>query len=179
MRWNTFIGSLVFGAVAAAAYEPVVLLLGDVTGYRSATAVYLILVAAAYMAGMVSDGARGLRAAFLTGTLLTIGAAITGSPLLVGAGAIATVGLVRSGYLYRGAFGRSVLIEGGLFVGSVLLAGYLLEQGRMGGALAVWGVVLVQSLYFLVGPSGLERTEGVRRDAFEVARSRALALLES
>ena len=68
---------------------------------------------------------------------------------------------------------RWLLIAGGLG-----LARFLAGPDTLQMAFAIWGFFLVQSFFFLVGgiAERVETTAGL--DPFEVARSRALALME-
>lgn len=179
MRWNGFLGSIVFGAFAALVYQPLLLLLGPAVGYRAAAAAFVILAAASYVAGLVDAPLRGLRAAVLVGFVATVAAALTHTPSVVAVVAMVSVGFVRSAMLYEMPFGRALFVELALLAGSAVLGGYLIAQGPLGGAMAVWGVFLVQSLYFLFasGSTSAKARVSAPRDPFEAARARAEALL--
>ena len=180
MRWNSFLGSLIFGLLAAALYQPALLFAGPAIGFRAAAALYVTLVAATYAAGLVADPRRGLGGALLVGTISTVTALVTSSPPMVAVAALVAVALVRSALYYEQPFGRALFVELALLFGSTVLGAYLTRQGALGGALAIWGVFLVQSLYFLLvaaSPTARERPK-VIRDPFDAARSRAYALLD-
>ncbi len=180
MRWNGFLGSILFGAFAAFAYQPTLLLFGPSIGYRAAAAGFLIVAAASYVAGLVAEPRRGLTAAVLVGFVVTVAAALTRSPPLVAVVAMAAVGFVRSAMLYEMPFGRALFVELVLLGGSAVLGSYLIAQGPLGGAMAVWGVFLVQSIYFLSANGSTTSRARTRapRDPFEAARARAYALLD-
>ncbi|MEL6547590.1 MAG: hypothetical protein AAFQ82_23405, partial [Myxococcota bacterium] len=142
MRWNGFMSSLVFGAVVAALYQPALMLLGPVVGYREAALAYVIVAGASYAAGLVNEPRRGLVGAFWVGSLCTVSAVLTQSPPMVALAAMGALGVARSTLFYAQPVGRAALIEAGLFFASGLLGSYLIRQGAWGGAIAVWGVFL-------------------------------------
>jgi hypothetical protein len=88
------------------------------------------------------------------------------------------LGVARSGFLYRAAPARAVALEVGLLVGGLVFARFLSATALFPTALAFWGFLLVQSLFFLV--AGVRaRPPGSRgADPFEEAYQRATVLLE-
>jgi hypothetical protein len=178
MRWNDFTRSLLFGAVAAAAFVPFVVLAAPVLGWSDALAAYAVISASAYLAGLGASRRQGLGAGLLLGLLGTgiALAAPTARDSVLAAALL--LGLCRSGMLYRTRFARALLLEGVLLCAGLGVAGHLLAGSTFSAVLAVWAFYLVQSVFFLV--SGVEtRREGAGDgDAFEAARARALELLE-
>ena len=52
MRWNDFTRSLLFGAVAAAAFVPFAMVAAPLLGWSGALAAYAVVSASAYLAGL-------------------------------------------------------------------------------------------------------------------------------
>ena len=73
---------------------------------------------------------------------------------------------------------RALVIETCLLAGGLALARFLAGPDTAQVAFAIWGFFLVQSFFFLLGgvAERAESTAGL--DSFEVARARALALME-
>ncbi|MEM6731346.1 MAG: hypothetical protein AAF658_07300 [Myxococcota bacterium] len=179
MRWNGFVGSLVFGGVAALLYQPFLLWVGPTLGYRAAAAGFTILAATSYVAGSTKDTRRGLGGAFLLGTVATFAAWVSHSPVVVAVLTIAGIGVVRSALLYSQPLGRTIFVEAALLMGSLAVGSYLVGTGPLGGAMAVWGVFLVQSVYYLIGGTAIAARTTVQRDPFDSAFQRAQRLLET
>jgi hypothetical protein len=76
------------------------------------------------------------------------------------------------------AYGRTLVLETLLVLLGFVFARWLAVPGLLGAALAVWGFGLVRSLRALVPDSPAPSPGRSSDDAFEAARSRALALLE-
>ena len=101
-RVATFGRSAVFAALAAAGWLPWLVVVGPALGARAALGLYLVVLTAAYLAGVAPRRASALRAALaagLTGVLLIALARATGE-LALGLGVV--LGLGRSAVLYRG-----------------------------------------------------------------------------
>ena len=178
MRWNDFTRSLLFGAVAAAAFVPFAIVATPHFGWSGALAAYAVVSAAAYLAGLGSSRRQGLAAGLLVGLLgtgIAVAAPTTRDAILAAA---LLLGLCRSGLLYRARFARALVLEGVLLCAGLGIAGHLLTGSTFSAVLAVWAFYLVQSVFFLVG--GVEtRRESVRNtDPFDTARARTLELLE-
>jgi hypothetical protein len=177
LRWDSFGRTLLFGALAAAAWPAWALMLSRL-GHGTGLELYLVTLGAVYVAGLGTATSRGLGAALLA---LGFGAAVllmARHPADVAIGSALAVGVCRSGFLYSHRPIRALLLEFALLGAGLAVAGWLATPGLLGVALAVWGFFLVQSLWFLVG-GRKERTDtpdGV--DPFEHARGRALALLD-
>ncbi|MGH7803632.1 MAG: hypothetical protein ACREQJ_04740, partial [Candidatus Binatia bacterium] len=97
--------------------------------------------------------------------------------LAIGLGAILAVG--RSAFLYRAPAARAAVVEALLIGGGLLFARWLAGPSPLGMVAALWGFFLVQSIYFLIGGVRGRPVTGRRRDPFEEAHARALALLEN
>jgi hypothetical protein len=99
-----------------------------------------------------------------------------GAPELCVALAV-VLGIARSGFLNRAAPARAVATEVVLLVGGLVFARFL-AGGATGTALALWGFLLVQSCFFLVGGVEPRPADGRHPDPFEDACARATEVLE-
>jgi hypothetical protein len=178
MCWDTFGRSAVFAAVAAAGWPPWLIVAGPILGAGPVLALYLVIVTAAYLAGMGPPGARRLAVGAGAAVLgCALAAAVhTTSELALGLGAL--LATARSGVLYRSRPGRAVVAEVALVGGGLLFARTLATPSPFGVMLAVWGFFLVQSTFFLVGGVAARPRAGARRDPFEEAHAQATALLD-
>ncbi len=176
MRWDSFRGTLVFGAVAASALPAVWLGLGPALGYAPAAGGYLIAIAVVYVALLGRERPGRWRA--------TAWAAAAGAALLVFApsfaaravGAALLLAFSRA-WLFGGAPFRALAIEAALSGAGLALATTLFAPGPLSLALALWAYLLVQSAFFLIArrvqAPGIDDSDG-----FEQARQRLLRLLE-
>jgi hypothetical protein len=178
MRCNTFAHSALFAAVAAAGWLPWVVLAGPFAGVWTARALYLVAVTAVYIAGLSPPGSLRIAlalAAGLVGGVLML-AAHTTAELAIGLAAI--LGVARSGFLYKAAPARALAIEVSLLAGGLLFARFLAAASLPSTALALWGFLLVQSLFFLVAGARVSAAGDGHPDPFEEAHRRAVILLE-
>jgi len=178
MKWNSFGRSLAFAALAGAAWPAFALATGPVIGTRAALSLYLVASAATYVAGLTPHRVHAIGAAIVAALLGAVFAAVARDPAVVALGAAIGVGVCRSGLLYRARAGRALATETCLLGGGLLLARFLAALGFLGVALALWGFLLVQSGFFLIGGVGERAGDARGIDRFESARRRALALLE-
>lgn len=177
MPWSTFVRSALFAGLAAALWFPWALAAAPVIGAWSARALYLIAVTAAYVGGLSRQRTRAWP---LATAIAFVG---VGAALLVSSTAelvivlAASLGIARSRILYRSTPARALAIESLLLVGGLLFARHLGGYGLISTALALWGFLLVQSVFFLIG--GVRPAPLVDRgaDVFEEAHRRALMLL--
>ena len=179
MRWDGFGRSLVFAAAAAAGWPAFLLLAGPITGARVALSLYLVGVAAFYVAGLAPRRAQRLSAGAAAAALGIAFLAFAPSPAFVTLGAALAVGVGRSGLLYQARPARALASEAALLGAGLLLARFLGGgSGTLAVALAIWGFGLVQSLFFLLGGVGPRRDEAGAIDRFELALRRLAELLE-
>lgn len=178
MRWNTFAGSLVFAAAAAAGLVPVVLGLTPWLGARTGLGLYLVAVTALYLRELRPAGQRRHLAVVATCVigLLAVGwlRSATGIALVLAV----VLGIVRSGVAFRGGRGRVLLVDAVLIGGGVLFAGAVGGTTLGGWVLALWGFLLVQSVYVLIAGMPARRATEAGEDAFAAAYGRAVTLLE-
>ena len=178
MRWNGFGRSLLFAALAAAAFPIFALVANPLLGWAPALSLYLVGIAAVYAAGLAPRRSRAALAAGIASALGVGVLLLAPSVGTVAAGAALIVGVCRSGILYRSRRARALVMETCLLAGGLALARFLAGPDTAQMAFAIWGFFLVQSFFFLLGgvTARTETTAGL--DPFEVARSRALALME-
>jgi hypothetical protein len=178
MSWNDFGRSLLFGAVAAAAFVPFAIVAAPHLGWGGTLAAYAVASASAYLVGLGATRRQGLGAGLLVG-LLGTGVALaapTSRDAILAAALL--LGLCRSGLLYRTRFARAVVLEGVLLCAGLGIAGHLLTSSTFSAVLAVWAFFLVQSVFFLVGGVEARREEARDVDPFDAARARAVELME-
>jgi hypothetical protein len=178
MGWNDFGRSLLFGAVAAAAFVPFAIVAAPHLGWGGTLAAYAVASASAYLVGLGATRRQGLGAGLLVGLLGTgVALAAPSSRDAILAAAL-LLGLCRSGLLYRTRFARAVVLEGVLLCAGLGIAGHLLTSSTFSAVLAVWAFFLVQSVFFLVGGVEARREEARDVDPFDTARARAVELME-
>jgi hypothetical protein len=178
MRWNDFGRSLLFGAVAAAAFVPFAIVTIPHLGWSGTLAAYAVASASVYLAGLGATRRQGLGAGLLVG-LLGTGVALvapTARDAIVAAALL--LGLCRSGLLYRARFARALVLEGVLLCAGLGIAGHLLTGSTFSAVLAAWAFFLVQSVFFLVGGVETRREDAPDVDPFDAARARAVEIME-
>jgi hypothetical protein len=178
MRWNTFGRSAAFAAAAGCGAIPWLLVAAPLLGVRGALSFYLVTVAAAYVAGIAPALRHGLAASFLV-VLPGIGLAAVAHTLQeMALGLAILLALARSGLLYRARPRRAVALELALGAGALLFARFLVGSSPLSMLLAIWGFLLVQSLFFLVRGIHERHFGATPSDPFEAAQGRANALLD-
>ena len=178
MRCYGFARSLLFAAVAAGVFPIFALVADPVLGWAPALSLYLVGIAAVYSAGLAP---RRSRAVFVAGIASALGAGVlllAPSVGTVAAGAALIVGVCRSGVLYRSRRARALVAETILLAGGLGLARFLAGPDTLQMAFAIWGFFLVQSFFFLLGGVAERSEQSAGLDPFEVARARALTLME-
>jgi hypothetical protein len=178
MRWNGFARSLLFAALAAGAYPVFALLLNPVFGRAQALSLYLIGIVVVYVAGLAPRRTRAIATAGIA-SVLGVGVLVLAPSIgTIAVGAALIVAVCRSGVLYRSRKARALVAEICLLAGGLGLARFLAGPDTLQVAFAIWGFFLAQSFYFLLGgiAERAETTPGL--DPFEVAHTRALALME-
>jgi hypothetical protein len=184
LRLTTAIGGAGFGrsvivaAIGALGVLPWIVLARPFAGPDAALAAYLVLLNAAYVALIAPRRGRRLAAFTVVGFAGAVVAVLSRSwsELALGLGLL--LATARSGFLYRLPAARAVAIEIVLCGGGLLFARFLAAPSARGLMLALWGFLLVQSIYVLVGGLRVSLPGGSRRDPFVEAHARALELLE-
>ena len=177
MYWNTFARSAMFAALAAAAWLPWAVLAMPIVGTWNARAFYLVVVAAAYVAGLSPDAKRRIAHGAVVAVVGTVLALTVRTTAELAIGLAALLGVVRGAFLYRAAPARSAVIEVVLLAGGLLFARFLSSASIMPTAFAMWGFLLVQSLFFLVA-AVCPRAPARLGDPFEEAYRSAMAMLD-
>jgi hypothetical protein len=174
LRLDSFAGSLVFAALAAAGLPVAVTFGGALFGAETAVRLYAIGAAGAYAIALCPDRSRRVAAlafAAFTGAILAL------LPLGLRDTAIGAAGIVafaRGVLLGQGA--RALATELVFAAAGLAAAAHFARGGLFALCLAIWGYFLVQSGWFLIGGCGtLVEHE---RDPFERARDRLQRLLE-
>lgn len=188
MRCNTFARSALFAAVAAAGCLPWALLASPIVGPWSAQALYLVGTTALYIAGLSPGSARGgpalaratrrLTIAIVSGLVAATLALLARTTTELAIGLAALLGVARSGFLYGATPAGAAVKEITLLVGGLLFARFLAGSSPASTSLALWGFLLVQSVFFLGGRTRPLLAAVRSIDPFEEAHRRALALLE-
>jgi hypothetical protein len=177
MRVDSFVRSALFGALAALGSLPWLIALGPLVGLQRGLGLYLTIVAATYVAGLVPRGARRFGAAVAVAGL-GCGIVLLAHTLSeVALGLAVLLGAVRSAVLYRARTARAVATEVILVTAGLLFARFLAGTSLPSVMLAIWGFFLVQSVFFLIGGASPRAAAGRHPDPFEEAHGRALALL--
>lgn len=178
MRCNTFPRSVAFAALAAIGWLPWMMLSVPLVGVWNARALYLIAVLTLYVSGLAATPTTRLRVAVATGLAAAVVALAAGSTTELAIGLALALGVARSAFLYRTASGRAVVREVILLFAGLLLARFFTAASPASTGLALWGFLLVQSLFFLV-PAVCEKPAPTSHpDPFEEAHRRALSILE-
>ncbi len=178
MHCNTFVRSAAFAAAAGCGVMPWLLVVAPLFGVHGALWFYLVVVSAAYVAAIAPSLRRGLGACMLV-LMLGGGIAAVASALPELAVALAVLlALARSGCLYHAPPGRAVAVEIGLIAGGLLFARFLAGSSLLSVMLALWGFLLVQSVFFFIGGVGERRPGAAHQDPFDAAYERAKALLD-
>lgn len=179
METKGFAKSLLFGALAALATTPFLLLARALLAPGSALALWSVLLAAGYLACIAPNKVRGARVFFLA-LFLGLAALSLASPSTTVLASAALVPVLRSGFLYRRRAARALVIESALLLVALVLVQLFTSAAR--GALpiasAVWAFFLVESLYFLIGGISNRRESAVSEDPFERAARKAEAVME-
>lgn len=177
MRASSFLGSLLFAALAGLGAISWSLAFSPVVGGAWALGLYSLSLSGVYLVWIAPTWPRGLAAlamAAIFSLALTVLAPMPVSGVL---GAALIVAIGRSVFLFSSKPLRAVALES-LLVGGGLIFARAFGSSLLGLGLAFWGFFLVQSLFFLVGGTSQRRQEGPELDAFDSARRRALTLME-
>jgi hypothetical protein len=169
MSRKNFVRGLAFGAVAALAAVPWLVVARPVVGTQDALRFFVVMLVPIYLVALAPTWRRGIRVGALAGILGFVVLTFAPNPVSAAVGAAVLLGIMRSGFVYRSRPGRALVTEVVLLGGGLLLAEVLEGGGILSLSFAVWGFFLVQSVYFLLGGIG-ERPDTVHTaDPFERA----------
>lgn len=178
IRIDSFGRSAVFAAVAALGWIPWIVLLGPFVGAAAARALYLVAVAALYAGALATSSTRRASVTLAVATAGVLLAWIArGLPELCVGLAIA-LAVARSALRSRTAPARAVVVESLLLVGGLAFARFLAGGSAHAMTLALWGFLLVQGCFFLVGGARARPGDGSPLDPFDDACARAAEVLE-
>jgi hypothetical protein len=178
MRWNTFGRSAVFAALAGIGVIAWLVMAGPLLGVRRALAFYLVGLTATYVAGLAPSLRRGLGACVVVAALGSCLAVTTRTLPELAFGLAVLLAIARTAFLYRLRPARALAVEVAFVGGGLLFARFLAGPSLVSMMLAVWGFLLVQSFFFLVGGVRIRERAAPQRDAFDAAHERASALLD-
>ena len=178
MRWNTFGRSTVFAALAGMSVLPWFIIAGPLLGMRWALAVYLVALTVIAVPASAPSPRRGLGAGLIVAVLGSCLALATRTLPELALGLAVLFGMTRAVFLYRLSPTRAVAVEVALIGGGLLFARFLAGPSLVSIVLAVWGFLLVQSLFFLVGGIRPRERTAPQHDPFDAAHERARALLD-
>jgi len=178
MRCNTFGRSAVFAALLGISVLPWLVVAGPLLGMRWALAVYLVALTVTAVTAAAPSRRRRLGAGFIVAALGS-GLALVTRTLPELALALAVLfGMVRAVVLYRLRPMRAVAVEVALIGGGLLFARFLAGPSLASIVLAIWGFLLIQSFFFLVGGVRPRERATSRHDPFDAAHERARVLLD-
>jgi hypothetical protein len=178
MRLDSFSRSAGFAALAALGWIPWLLVAAPLVGGAVARALYLVAVTALYTGGLAGSAPRRASVTIAVGLAgIALACIVPGMSMLCVALAV-MLGTARSGFLHRANPIRAVAIEAALLVGGLVFARFLAGGTLLGIALALWGFLLVQSCFFLIGGARARPVDGRRGDPFDEAVARATGVLE-
>jgi len=171
-----FVRGLLLAAATALGWPPWALCVAPLIGYSAASRLYLAAVTTLWTVATTPSRQRRLPLAVLAGTAALAVAILARGAGELAVGLAAVVGLARV-TPQRGE-ARALMAEILLLGGGLLFARFLAAPSLLSLSLALWGFLLVQSLYFLAGATqrGIPASH---TDPFEEAHRRAMALIES
>lgn len=178
MIWHGFPRTLLFGALAGVGWPAAALLLTVAFDARDALAIYLVGVAAIYVAGLGGSPRRALGNGLLAlglGALLLL---LAPGMATVALGAALLVGLCRFRLYGEGGRTRAAVVELGTLGLGLALARALAGPSPMAVALAIWAFFVAQSLYFLAPGLRRRHRDVDSIDPFDLAVRRAEALMD-
>ena len=178
MQQTLFARSAGFAAVATATWIVWYVLGAPILGGRNALNLYLVLLATAYALLLDANFVRRIGVAAATFVVALFVALVTRTPAELCIALAALLGALRSGLLYRRSCARAVAIEGLLLGAGLLFARFLAGPTIVSTALAIWGFLLVQSVFFLVGGVRVRERAAAQQDPFDAAHERACSLLD-
>lgn len=178
MHCNTFGRSAIFAALSGVSVVPWLVIAGPLLGMRLALALYLVALTATSVAALVPSRRRGLGAGVVVAVLGSCLVAATRTLPELALGLAVLFATARGAFLYRLRPARAALVELVLVGGGLLFARFLAGPSLISIAFAVWGFLLVQSLFFLVGGVRVRERTAPHTDPFDVANERARSLLD-
>jgi hypothetical protein len=178
MRIDSFGRSAAFAAAIALGWIAWFVIAAPVIGVGAARSLYLVAATALYTGALAASPPRRASTTVVVGALgLVLAAVAAGGPELA-LGLAILLGTARGAFLHRTTPARAVAIEAVLVIGGLAFARFLATGAAQPTALALWGFLLVQSCFFLVGGIAVRRGDGRHPDPFEEAVARATEVIE-
>lgn len=177
MRIRGFAASLAFGAISALSLLLVGPLLAPRHGLGGFASLYVAGCLVVYAVLLGRNARERLRNGAIASVVAVLVLAGSNDGAAIAVGLTCGLALVRTGLDARLRTARGWLQEGILGCTALVFAGVLFSPGALGGALALWGFALVQSLFYLLPYPRGEASSAGQGDAFERARAQLLSLL--
>jgi predicted membrane metal-binding protein len=177
MKRLSLLRGLVFALIAGLGVMFWLQIAGPSVGYARATALYGLGLLPCYALTVAPVLRRGVVACALSVALVAPVAVMEPGSRLVFALTPFILGIVRSAVLFPRPFARALFLELCVSGLALLLAAFFHDASVVGVTFAVWVFWLVQA-GFALAPGEAQAAQQDADDAFEVARARALAVLE-
>jgi hypothetical protein len=180
---RSFWSALTFAALASALLPAAVLLLGPVVGRWTSVSIHLVVVAcchAAWLAPSRRQARAGVLLTALPGCLLLAVLPSNGalSLTVLAIGCALLISVTRSVLYYRARVARALLLELVLTIGGGMAAQLLVGPSLQSMTAALWGYLLVQSLFCLAPGLRLRAAHRCPGDPFERASLQLTRLLD-
>ena len=170
--------AVLFAALSGAGALLWVLSVRHTLGVQVAVSVYALGVVPLFLLWAAPSWGRGAAAAGLATALGLPTAVWWPTPLVAALTAVGSLGVARLALLERPFSLRSVGAEAARGAAAVIAAACAYDGTALGGATAVWVACLV-AFAGAARTNGLQRTPAAVQSPFEVARQRALRILEA
>jgi len=177
MKRPSFLRGLLFALFAGLGVLLWLTLAGPLLGYTRAATWYGLGLLPWYALIVAPLPRLGVNAFLVATALAGFAALFAPGPLFVFALTPFVLGIVRSAILFPRPLGRALFLEGCCNVLAVGAAAFFYDSSVIGTTFALWSFWLLQA-GFALAPGDPEATLEAAGDPFEVARARALAVLE-
>ncbi|MBJ21254.1 MAG: hypothetical protein GY910_02675 [bacterium] len=170
--------SLLFGAMGAVTLVFTQPVFAPFVGSANALALHLAICVVAYGVSIGRNPRmrlrNGLVGSIASVAVLSLARSIDG----IAIGLTIVLALVRTGLDGEARTGRTLFFETILGCGALAFSSVLAAPGGLGNSVALWGFMLVQSLYFLLPLARHRKASLAEGDPFDRARGHLLALLD-
>jgi len=153
------------------------LVVGPIIGREPAAAFYAVALVPVYALVVAPNVRRGVAALSLAAALALPVLCFDTGPKLALAVTPFVLGIVRSAVLFPRPLVRALFLELCVSVAALLVAAFFHDPSPIGTTFAVWAFWLVQA-GFALAPGEPAPAREAAADRFELARARALAILE-
>ena len=177
MRRLGLLRGVVFALIAGLGVLFWSLVVGPIVGREPAAALYGVALVPLYALVVAPNLRRGVAALLLAAVLALPVLCFDSGPKLALAVTPFVLGIVRSALLCPRPLVRALFLELCVSVAALLVAAFFHDPSPIGTTFAVWAFWLVQAGFALT-PGEPEPALEPAGDRFDVARARALAILE-